>query len=89
MEPGGRLICVVPNGDCPIVRNTSARFSGLYAAPSPDELLTGIKRLAHVESSAIRGRTFSPTSASIPIVSPSGMSHRSARTLRTGCNSWS
>jgi hypothetical protein len=55
---GGRLICVVPNGDCPIVRNTSARFSGLYAAPSPDELLTGIKRLAHVECSALRGMTF-------------------------------
>jgi hypothetical protein len=40
---------VLPNGDCPIVRNTSGRFSGLYAAPSPDELLTGIKRLAQVE----------------------------------------
>jgi hypothetical protein len=58
VEPGRRLVGVVPNGDCPIVRNASARFSELYAAPSPDELLTGIKRLAHVESSALRGMTF-------------------------------
>jgi 2-polyprenyl-3-methyl-5-hydroxy-6-metoxy-1,4-benzoquinol methylase len=58
VEPGGRLVGVVPNGDCPIVRNTSARFSGLYAAPSPDEVLTGIKRLAEVEISALRGMTF-------------------------------
>lgn len=58
VDPGGRLVGVVPNGDCPIVRNASARFSEFYAAPSPDELLTGIKRLAQVVRSPLRGMAF-------------------------------
>ena len=38
LSPGGRLVAVVPNRDCPIVGRATARFPGNYLPPTAAEL---------------------------------------------------
>lgn len=55
---GGRLIGVVPNGACPIVSDTIARFNGRYTAPRFEELRMMIQALADIDYWAVRGLSF-------------------------------
>ena len=56
--PGGRLIALVPNRDCPIVGKTVHRFSGQYAPVSPNELRARLSALEDLEFWACRGLWF-------------------------------
>jgi 2-polyprenyl-3-methyl-5-hydroxy-6-metoxy-1,4-benzoquinol methylase len=60
VKPGGRLLAVVPNGDCPIVRRTIERFEQHYSAPSAAELARALGALPSSGAFAIRGFTFQP-----------------------------
>jgi SAM-dependent methyltransferase len=57
-RPGGRLIALVPNRDCPIVSKTVQRFSARYASVSPNELKVKLSSLADVDFWACRGFWF-------------------------------
>ncbi len=56
--PGGRLIALAPNRDCPIVTKTVERFSGQYAAISPMELKSALSSLEDLAFWACRGLWF-------------------------------
>lgn len=49
VAPGGRLIVVVPFGECPIVKRTIARLEGFFSAPTTTEL----RRLAALPEIAV------------------------------------
>jgi SAM-dependent methyltransferase len=57
-RPGGRLVALVPNRDCPIVAKTVQRFSGQYAPVAPNELKAKLSSLADLEFWACRGFWF-------------------------------
>lgn len=44
-SPGGRLVGIVPNRDCPFLADAIARFRGYYAPPSASDLETAIAGL--------------------------------------------
>jgi SAM-dependent methyltransferase len=58
VAPGGRLVAMVPCGDCPIVQRVVARHAGVFSAPTPAELLGAARQLGDVEYSMLRGLTF-------------------------------
>lgn len=58
VAPGGRLIAVVPNGQCPIVEQASQRFEGHYVAPAGDELVQVLSALPEASAWGIRGMSF-------------------------------
>lgn len=57
-RPGGRLIALVPNRDCPIVVKTVEKFSGQYAAASAQEVNVAVSALEDLEFWACRGLWF-------------------------------
>jgi hypothetical protein len=56
--PGGRIVAVVPNADCPIVAGTKQRFDGRYAPPTIDDVRRVLSGLSAVELWSFRGLTF-------------------------------
>jgi hypothetical protein len=66
VEPGGRLVGVVPNSECPIVQRTIERFDGSYLAPSPAALLGALDELPELAFVALRGLTFSEHQQIVP-----------------------
>jgi 2-polyprenyl-3-methyl-5-hydroxy-6-metoxy-1,4-benzoquinol methylase len=40
VRPGGRLVIVIPNSDCPIIRRTFQRFDGQYVGISLADITT-------------------------------------------------
>jgi 2-polyprenyl-3-methyl-5-hydroxy-6-metoxy-1,4-benzoquinol methylase len=58
VAPGGRLIGLVPNRDCPIVQKTVERFRGLYAPCSVPDLAGGISSLDGLGMWSMRGCWF-------------------------------
>ena len=59
VRPGGRLIAVVPNGACPIVRHAAERFgANRFSAPAPEELRHAVDSLTPASIRAVRGLTF-------------------------------
>jgi len=56
--PGGRLIALVPNRECPIVGKSMQRFSGQYGAISPSELQAAVSGLEDLQFWACRGLWF-------------------------------
>jgi 2-polyprenyl-3-methyl-5-hydroxy-6-metoxy-1,4-benzoquinol methylase len=58
VAPGGRLVAVVPNGECPIVRRTIARYEGNYTAPSVSDLKATAGTLPGVDVWVYRGLHF-------------------------------
>jgi 2-polyprenyl-3-methyl-5-hydroxy-6-metoxy-1,4-benzoquinol methylase len=58
--PGGRLVVIVPNGSCPIVQKTQARFEQKYESPEPRDITEAIATLSDVAHFAIRGLAFGP-----------------------------
>jgi SAM-dependent methyltransferase len=61
---GGRLVAVVPNGACPLVRRAAER--GNFAAPSPRELYTAVDILAPAAVRVLRGMTFQNEQQIVP-----------------------
>jgi 2-polyprenyl-3-methyl-5-hydroxy-6-metoxy-1,4-benzoquinol methylase len=58
VAPGGRVVIVVPNGDCPIASRTRARFGARYDAPTGAQLAEVAGGLPDVERWALRGMFF-------------------------------
>ncbi len=58
LNPGGRLIGVVPNAECPIVKRTHDRFGENYSAPVPADLYAALNSLDALETWAVRGAAF-------------------------------
>jgi 2-polyprenyl-3-methyl-5-hydroxy-6-metoxy-1,4-benzoquinol methylase len=58
VEPGGRLVGVIPNSECPIVQKTVERFQGRYLPQSPESLLGALGALPDLALAAMRGLTF-------------------------------
>jgi hypothetical protein len=58
LSPGGRVVGVVPNADCPIVQRARSRFSDNYTPPTLAELAGILASLAGVEHWAMRGLRF-------------------------------
>jgi len=67
VRPGGRLVAVVPNDACPIVRQVAERFgSGNFSAPSPREMRAAVDALAPASIRAVRGLTFHQEQQIVP-----------------------
>src|SRR4029079_6239028 len=57
--PGGRIVGIVPNADCPIVSRTRARFGGAkYAPPTLHQIDAVLRGCDELESVAYRGLAF-------------------------------
>jgi 2-polyprenyl-3-methyl-5-hydroxy-6-metoxy-1,4-benzoquinol methylase len=56
--PGGRIVGVVPNADCPIVSRTRARFGTNYAPPSLHRIDAVVQAWGELEHAAYRGLSF-------------------------------
>ncbi len=68
MAPGGRLVGIIPNADCPIVKRTMERFDDKYHAPTIAELSNALQSLDQVEVSLIRGAAFGADQRLTPYV---------------------
>ncbi len=58
VRPGGRLVIIVPNADCPIVAKPVARFTGRFQPVSVGAVVEAVTRLPEVATWAWRGFTF-------------------------------
>jgi SAM-dependent methyltransferase len=58
VAPTGRLVAMVPCGDCPIVRRVIERHAGVFSAPTHAELRAALNQLPAVEYWSARGLTF-------------------------------
>jgi SAM-dependent methyltransferase len=56
--PGGRLVGMVPNADCPIVARTTERFGGHYQAIGAGDLAAIAARLRGLAGWGLRGLRF-------------------------------
>lgn len=59
LNPGGRLVAIVPNSDCPIVQRAMTHFDRNYAPPSATELagfLFGLEDVSHARIRALHFR---------------------------------
>jgi 2-polyprenyl-3-methyl-5-hydroxy-6-metoxy-1,4-benzoquinol methylase len=73
--PGGRIVGIVPNIDCPIVSRTRARFGANYAPPSLHQIDAVVQGWAQLEHAAYRGLSFGSDQRLAPYeVSPWGPS---------------
>jgi 2-polyprenyl-3-methyl-5-hydroxy-6-metoxy-1,4-benzoquinol methylase len=66
VEPGGRVVAVVPNADCPIAARTRARFSARYDPPTVPQILDALSALPDVAHWAIRGMFFREHQTVVP-----------------------
>lgn len=64
--PGGRLVAMVPNANCPIVIRTRERLHANYAPPTLGELQAVLTGLPDVEHAAYRGLSFSHDQRVVP-----------------------
>jgi hypothetical protein len=64
--PGGRLVAMVANGACPIVRRTRSRFDDRYLAPTAASLADDLAQLPDVAHAAVRGCHFRDDQALVP-----------------------
>jgi len=71
VSPGGRLVAMVPCGDCPIIQRVIARHAGVFSAPAQTELADALSNLGDTEYWRLRGLTFASDQALAPyVVSP-------------------
>jgi 2-polyprenyl-3-methyl-5-hydroxy-6-metoxy-1,4-benzoquinol methylase len=69
--PGGRIVAVVPNANCPIVLQTRGRFGANYAPPTVHEIDALLRGLPELECFAYRGLSFAVDQRLVPYdVSP-------------------
>jgi len=71
LNPGGRIVLIVPNKDNAIVQKTMARFGGSYCPPNPGDLPDLFSDLPDLECWAYRCMDFQPDQRIVPYaVSP-------------------
>lgn len=71
LRPGGRIVGLLPNAECPIVAKTTERLEGNYTPRRFDELSAIADQLDGLESSWIRGIAFQTDQRLLPYtVSP-------------------
>jgi len=58
VTPGGRVVVVVPNGDCPIAARTRSRFGACYDPPTGAQVAAAVDALPDAEHWALRGLFF-------------------------------
>lgn len=68
LKPGGRMVIVVPNGNCPIVKRVRERFQGNYDPPNLTELSGIIAELPGMEVWQARGLFFGEDQRILPYV---------------------
>jgi 2-polyprenyl-3-methyl-5-hydroxy-6-metoxy-1,4-benzoquinol methylase len=59
LNPGGRIVAMIPNAECPIVQRSFSRFEGQYVGASVGELADLATELVDLEMWAYRGLAFS------------------------------
>jgi 2-polyprenyl-3-methyl-5-hydroxy-6-metoxy-1,4-benzoquinol methylase len=64
--PGGRLVAVVPNANCPIVSRTRERFGDRYAPLGLAEIDAELRSWPDLEYAAYRGWSFAPDQRNVP-----------------------
>jgi len=72
LNPGGRLVVVVPNRACPIVERAIARFEGHYMPPSAEELRRSASELSSNCEWLLQGLWFAENQSLFPYVRASG-----------------
>jgi len=71
LAPGGRIVAMVPNRECPIIQGAVARFEGRYAPPSPAEIVAVLASLPEHAYWEYRGLRFQEDQRHLPYaVSP-------------------
>jgi 2-polyprenyl-3-methyl-5-hydroxy-6-metoxy-1,4-benzoquinol methylase len=58
LAPGGRMVGIVPNANCPIVKSTVTKFGGKYVPLSEENLRETLTMLPELDASAMRGFVF-------------------------------
>jgi 2-polyprenyl-3-methyl-5-hydroxy-6-metoxy-1,4-benzoquinol methylase len=58
LAPGGRLVAIMPNADCPIVQRAVAGLAGHLFAIAPGELIAEVRALPGLARYAMRGLEF-------------------------------
>jgi 2-polyprenyl-3-methyl-5-hydroxy-6-metoxy-1,4-benzoquinol methylase len=58
LAPGGRMVGIVPNANCPIVKSTVTKFGGQYVPLTQENLRERLAMLPELDASAIRGFVF-------------------------------
>jgi SAM-dependent methyltransferase len=66
VRPGGRLIIIVPNRDCPIVERAMIRFGGRFLPPSVEGLRAALPNLPELAWWRMRGLFFLPDQSVSP-----------------------
>jgi hypothetical protein len=66
LNPGGRIIGVVPNARCPLVAKTVQRFGGRYRAVTGEALVRIFRRLPGVDRLQMRGLSFRSNQTLLP-----------------------
>jgi 2-polyprenyl-3-methyl-5-hydroxy-6-metoxy-1,4-benzoquinol methylase len=68
VKPGGRLIGCVPNDRCPIATKVKARYGGLWAPVSPEDVPALADLLPDVGAVYVKGLTFAERQEFLPLV---------------------
>ena len=66
MAPGGRLVAVVPNRDCPLVQCPTERYEGQYWPPTVGEISASVLALPELAYWGIRGLQFAADQSIVP-----------------------
>ena len=66
VAPGGRLVAVVPNRDCPLVQCPTERYEGQYWPPTAGEISTSLIALSELAYWGIRGLQFAADQSIVP-----------------------
>jgi 2-polyprenyl-3-methyl-5-hydroxy-6-metoxy-1,4-benzoquinol methylase len=68
LRPGGRLVGVIPNANCPIVAKATERFSGYFRPVCVEDIISAVVQLPELESWSYRGMTFANDQSIAPYV---------------------
>jgi protein-L-isoaspartate O-methyltransferase len=66
LAPGGRLVAIVPNAECPIIQKAAARFNGHYVPADVGEVKRTFESAPTVDWWACRGMTFADDQRVVP-----------------------
>ena len=64
--PGGRIVGIVPNANCPIVSRARARFDAHYSPPTRAEIDGVVRRWPDLEQVLYRGLWFRADQQAVP-----------------------
>lgn len=66
VAPGGRLVAVVPNRDCPLLQRAIERYEGHYWPPTIGEISTNMQALPNLAFWGLRGLQFIADQSIVP-----------------------